>query len=456
MRCLFLYPNNSSELRIPLAISILISAMRSAGHEVRLFDSTFYGEFHTDNEAMAKMGTHKQTDLNALVGETRHVDIKQDFDNTIRQFKPDVICVSIVERNFHIAKRLLSNIDIPIIAGGIMPTIASDFMIGQPWIDMICVGEGEGMIIDYLNGNFPFIKNLRSKDINNSLRQLIDLNRTPEQDWSDWDKRHLLKPFMGKVYRGGAFELSRGCFKSCTFCVAPKLRQVQAGLGRYHRTKAPEVAIREIEHKIQDYNLNMIAFSDTDFLSGVPKPLMGEFLSLYSDRVRLPFTIQSSVATLLDEEILALLRKAQCCAISVGVESGSERIQRDVLKKVIPTEMIKKAFDLCRKYELRVTANYMIGLPTETEGDIRQTIDLNRLVNPPSIAVTFFTPFIGTELYSLCVDKGFYKPFDTEYHENIYEYPPLSMPQLSQERIKEMVKEFTEDFRSYQQDISIL
>lgn len=454
MKCLFLYPNHQTELRIPLAISILISAIRKAGHEVKLFDTTFYGDFHTDNEKMSQMGTHQETNLNELVGVTKKTDMKEDFDLIIKSYKPDLICVSLVERNFYTAKKLLEDVDVPVMAGGILPTIASDFMIDEDWIDYICVGEGEEAIIQFLDNFDPTTPNIWHKSHASLLRPLINLDNVPEQDWSDFDKRHLLKPFMGKLYRGGAFEFSRGCFKSCTFCVAPKLREVQRGLGCYHRTKSPEVCIRGIEQKIKDYDLNMLAFSDTDFLSGVPKSIMRKFLEFLKDRVKLPFTIQTSVSTLLDEEILKLLRQAQCCAISVGVESGSERIQKEVLKKVIPADIIKKAFDLCRKHELRVTANYMIGLPFETEDDVRKTIELNKLINPPSIAVTFFTPFMGTELYDLCVRNGYYKPF--EKAENIYDYPPLEMPQLSQEKIKQLVKEFVDEFKQYQEDINIL
>ena len=438
-KVLFVYPNHGSELRIPLAISILVSAIKNAGHDVKLFDTTFMGEFKTDNDAMVKLGTHQQTNLNDLVGETKQINPKQELCSTIEQYKPDLICVSLVERNLNEAKELLKDVNAPVIVGGIMPTIAPEYFKNQDWVDMICVGEGEQAIIDIIEkGTYT--------------PSLTSMDKIPEQDWTLFDRRHLLKPFMGKVYTGGAFELSRGCFKSCTFCVAPKLREVQQGLGCYHRTKTPHTCIREIEHKIKDYNLEMIAFSDTDFLSGVPKKTMKEFLTLYKDRVNLPFTMQASVQTLLDEDILSLLRQAQCCAVSVGVESGSERIQKTVLKKVIPYVLLKKAFDLCRKHELRVTANYMIGLPFETEEDVRETIELNRKVNPPSIAVTFFTPFMGTELYDVCIKNGFYKPFT----ENVYEYPPLDMKQFPQDKIKQMVKEFTENFKSYQDDFNIL
>ena len=436
-KILFVYPSISNELRIPLAISILTAVVRKAGHEVRVFDPTFMGEFHTDNEKMAKLGTHQSVDLKIA---SNKLDPKTELDKLIKDFKPDLICVSLVERNIFTAKKLLHDVDIPVLAGGIMPSIAPEFVKSQPWIDYVCDGEGEDFILDFL------------KDPKTTTKRLTDINNIPEQDWTDFDERHLRKPFMGKVYRGGAFELSRGCFGACTFCVAPRLRERSKGLGCYHRTKDPIVCISEIEHKIKDYDLNMVAFGDTDFLRGVDKKVMKNFLTMYAERIKTPFTMQCSVGTLLDEDILSLLRKAQCCAISVGVESGSQRMQKQVLKKVIPMEMIKKAFDLCRKYELRTTANYMMGLPYETEEDCRKTIELNRIINPPSIAVTFFTPFIGTDLYDVCIKEGFYKPFQ----ENVYEYPPLQMHQLPQEKILSLVKEFTDDFRNYQQDFNIL
>jgi len=86
----------------------------------------------------------------------------------------------------------------------------------------------------------------------------------------------------------------------------------------------------------------MIAFGDTDFLQGVPRPMMVEFLQLYHKHIRLPFTMQASVETLLDTRILGLLQAAQCCAISVGVESGSDRIRKSIIKKSVPVEVFRE------------------------------------------------------------------------------------------------------------------
>jgi radical SAM superfamily enzyme YgiQ (UPF0313 family) len=441
LKILFIYPNHQSELRVPLAISILIAKLRSAGHTVKLFDSTFYGKFKTDDEIRLDV---EKTNLTDLVGKVDNVEPRSALNNVISSFHPEFIFTSLVERNFQTAKELLRDVSIPILVGGILPTIAPDFVSSQDWIDYICVGEGEDTVLDFLKD---------PKDI--YPIKLPNLDETPFQDWSDFDQRHLLKPFMGKVYRGGAFEFSRGCGKSCSFCVAPQIRKTMVGCGKYHRTKSPERVIEEITIKQEGYGLDMISFGDTDFLQGVPKDVIKRFLRMYSDCIKLPFTIQTSVETLTDPEILDWLHTAQCCAISVGVESGSDRIRKSIIHKSLPKELFKKAFKLCREHNLRLTANYMVGLPTETEEDVYETIKFNKELNPPSIAVTYFTPFMGTELYEKCIKDGLYEPFQ-ENVENVYELPPLKMPQFSQEQIIESVKRFTDDFKTYQKDFSIL
>lgn len=141
---------------------------------------------------------------------------------------------------------------------------------------------------------------------------------------------------------------------------------------------------------------------------------------------------------------------AGCVTISIGVESGSERIRTEVLNKRVSLRRIIKTFDLCRKYSLRTTANYMIGVPHETEEDVYETMRFNRMINPPSIAITYFQPFLGTELHDVCVKEGFYDGFNP--NASVYLESPLKMPQLPPERIEEMIREFTEDFNSWKTD----
>ena len=67
------------------------------------------------------------------------------------------------------------------------------------------------------------------------------------------------------------------------------------------------------------------------------------------------------------------------------------------------------------------------------------------------MAITYFTPFLGTELYDLCVREGLYDGFDPS--QNVYKYSPLKMPQLSASRIEELIRVFMEEFESYKNDI---
>ena len=69
------------------------------------------------------------------------------------------------------------------------------------------------------------------KIIKNPLRPLVNMDRVPIQDWELFDKRHLYRAFKGDIYKNGTFEFSRGCQKVCSFCVAPRLRKLQEGLG---------------------------------------------------------------------------------------------------------------------------------------------------------------------------------------------------------------------------------
>ena len=92
----------------------------------------------------------------------------------------------------------------------------------------------------------------------------------------------------------------------------------------------------------------------------------------------------------------------------------------------------------------------MLGLPDETEEDIQQTIEFNRQLNPPAIAAFFFTPFVGTELYEISLKKGYIKGFNPDT--NLHKESPLTMPQISQERISELLKIFVDDFKAYQDE----
>ncbi len=460
---LFVYPNRETVLRIPLAVSVLSAVLKKAGHNPILFDSTFTGnKFETDIQYSEKKGTVKKSGIENYIGELDTRPVEDIVKQTINKHSPDLIAVTLLERNYSNAVEIIREIkrysNAPILVGGILPTISPETVISVEEVDMICVGEGEGTIVDVANaiasGNpVDNIANLWVKAdnrvIKNPLRPLINLDELPDQNWEIFDERHLFRAYKGEVYRNGSFEFARGCTKICSFCVAPKLRSVQNNLGPYHRFKTPEKVINEIIRKTDAYNLNLIHFGDTDFLFGMKENVLEKFTELYKKHIGLPFLIQTG-AEAINERKMQLLKEAGCDNISVGVESGSDRIRKQIINKFVSKERIIKSFELGRKYKIRMTANYMLGLPDETEEDIMESIRFNRLLNPPAISVFFFTPFLGTELYDISLEKEYIKGFNPKT--NVHKESPLEMYHLPKTRIDELMEEFVADFNTYKDE----
>jgi radical SAM superfamily enzyme YgiQ (UPF0313 family) len=111
---------------------------------------------------------------------------------------------------------------------------------------------------------------------------------------------------------------------------------------------------------------------------------------------------------MVDEEVLRMLKKAGCKSIHYGVESGSDRILK-VIKKGITVQKVKEIFALTRKTGIDTLAYFMIGLPSETAQDIQNTYDLAKELHSDYVHFSIFSPYPGTELYALGLEKGILK-----------------------------------------------
>lgn len=465
-RILFIYPNYESEFRIPLSITILSSCLKKSGHIIDLFDTTFMTpNYNKDTELMEKKGLVEETNLNDYIGDIEEKDIPEELLKKVSDFNPDLIAISLLERNFFVAKELMKlikkNFSVPLIVGGIFPTIVPDMIINLHFVDIICVGEGEEAIVNLADKivneeNIYEIKNLwfkkDGKVIKNPVRPLVDLDDLPYPDWSLFDERHMWKPFVGKVYKGGSFEFSRGCLNNCSFCVAPSLRKAQGYPKPYLRRKSTRRMIDEIKYMKDKFDFNMVSFGDTNFLLLMDKDDLDEFEKLWVREIKLPFTIQSEAKTITNDSA-RILKNMGCVAISIGVESGSKEIREKIMHKYISDEEIFNAFRAAERFGIRATANYIVGVPFETEEQIFESINFNLKLNPESIAVHHFTPFLGTELYDICIKNGFIKGFTEEG--DVYESSVMNLPNISKERINELVQLFIDKFNNQKLKIQV-
>jgi radical SAM superfamily enzyme YgiQ (UPF0313 family) len=452
-RVLFVYPNKDGCPIIPLGISVLSGILKRHGHEVALFDVTFMTPKYFDHEVRESSGVATPVDVRKYWGAGDNLDMEAEFRTLLRAFQPDVAAFSIVENNYLCATTLfrISKETTPalVLAGGLFPTTLPRLFIEDPNVDLICVGEGECALSELarrLDGkeDISTIANLIVKRggrlIRNELARFHAWEPLTFQDWDIFDKRHVIKPFMGKMRRTGFFELSRGCPFNCTYCLNRLNQELFKGLGNYNREKAIEYAIQEIEDLKKQYALDLVLFSDENFLA-IRKERLTEFCDKYRLRVGLPFFIMTRADSLLDEGKVKLLKDAGCVTVAIGVESGNETIRRQVLNKNLPNSVYERAFANCHKANMRTTANVMIGLPFETEADIVETAHFCRKVQARSLSLAIFVPYHGTHLRDLCIEHGFIE--DRMYEEiAIIDQSTLTMPQLSQEKIRELYYRF--------------
>ena len=455
-KVLFVYPNKESYPIIPLGISVLAGILKYHGHVVDVFDITFMASEHLDHNAREKTGVVKKVDVEKHWGTGDKVNIEDEFRKKIVNFSPDLIAFSIVENNYGCAKKLFKiakeTLKIPILVGGIFPTVSPNFFLEDNNVDIICQGEGEYAFVELVKRiqggkDFSGVPNLivkkNGENTENNFSKYYNWEPLIFQDWEIFDKRHLFKPFMGKIWKTGFFEMSRGCPFNCSYCANHVYQKIFRCLGEYRREKPIESVIKEIEYMKKKYSIELIFFNDENFLVMSSEKRFDEFCVKYRERIGLPFFIQTSAGTLLNERKTKKLKETGCITIGIGVESGSKKIREDILNKRIPDSVFIKAFDLCNKYKIRTTAYIMIGLPFETEEDILVSAEFCKKLKAESIAISIFAPYHNTKLWEVCVKNGF---IEEKYYENISvnNSSILNMPQLSKEKIEELYYKFND------------
>jgi len=377
----------------PLNILYISSAIQASGHQTRFFEITPYRR-------------------RPLWGDP-YLVIKKKFAEVLTSFKPDIIGFSVMSVNYKIAlilAQLAKKIypEAIVIFGGIHPTIAPEETIQEDSVDIICRGEGEKSVTEFLacleNGNDSTkIKGLWVKENGkihrNPVMPLIeDLDSLPFPD------RDSLPParLQAELY-GINLLSSRGCPFPCSYCQNEYLMDLYKGQGRFVRYRSLDNLFAEVDEVIKKYKPARLSFSDESFT--LNKKQLKEFCARYPKKYSLPFLCQTR-PDLIDEETMFMLKEAGCDFMNMAIESGNPKIRNQILKRNISTDKIIEAFRLARHYGIRTGSFNMIGLPEEDLPALWDTILLNKTLQPDRIMCTVYMPFQGTKLGEQCLAGG--------------------------------------------------
>ncbi|HHT9120297.1 MAG TPA: B12-binding domain-containing radical SAM protein [Candidatus Hypogeohydataceae bacterium YC41] len=442
--------NTMLDTLITAGIGILAACLKREGIEVRLFDTTFYKTREkTGDEVRAYTLQVRKTDFKDLGIFPEEGDVVEDFKKEVESYRPDLIALSCIEVTYPLGIELLSAVrhtKTPTIVGGVYATFAPHIVIREDCVDMICVGEGELAMAELCKKmrageDITSVQNIWIKQngtlYKNPLRHAIDMKELPFQDWGVYDERRFWKPMGGKISVTGTFEMNRGCPYSCSFCVNSGFNQLYKGLGGYYREQDISRLIEEMQEKKEEYNLQFVYLVAESFLTTTRKRIE-EFVRLYP-KVGLPFWVEARPESI-TKEYVELLASVGCEGISVGIESGNYDLRKKVLGRDITNERIIKAFELLEGSGIRVSANNIIGFPTETREKIFDTIELNRQIKAKGVMVSFFSPYRGCTLREVCELERYLKEEDIA---NDYRLgPTLDMPQLSSNELAGLHKTF--------------
>ena len=323
---LFIYPNTFGMNMLPPAIATFSAILKKEGHQVQIFDTTYYAVDHGIDSDGSKEDNLRvvpfKEEMKKRNMRIKNTNWKDDLKREINKFKPNLIALSSTEDMWELGIKILEEIKdykklnkIPVIAGGVFPTFAPEICITYDMIDMVCVGEGENALIDltkkiekkedYSSVTNLWIKNNDGTIKKNSLSNPVDINKNPIIDISLFEENRLYRPMAGKVYKMFPVETIRGCPFTCKFCNSPDQMQLYKGLGHnFYRKKKMDLVYKELKYFKEVHKVEYNYFWADTFL-GMSKKEFNEFCEMYED-IKLPFWMQTRPETINDYNIKRL------------------------------------------------------------------------------------------------------------------------------------------------------
>jgi len=428
IKVLFIYPNTYGMNMLPPAIALFSTLLKSAGHKIEVFDSTYYQTDYGIDSDGTKMEFLNVVPYNMDQRgiKLRTSDWRDDFAQQLKSFQPDLIAISSTEDMWELALHIMKEAEdyktrnkVPVIAGGVFPTFAPALALKNSLIDMVCVGEGETALIDLCERidkgqSWNDVTNLWVKSPDgtisrNPISKPVDINQVPMIDVSIFEDARLYRPMSGRVYRMLPIETVRGCPYTCRFCNSPDQTTLyrRETNSRFLRKRKMDMVYKELKYFKETLKLEYAYFWADVFLA-LNKRELDEFCEMYAD-IKLPFWMQTRPETITHDNIRRLA-DVGLHRISFGIEHGNETFREKMLDRRWKNSDIIEALRIPHQYGVQFSVNNITGFPEETRELAMDTVELNREIRADNANIYSFTPFHGTPLRQKCESMGLIDP----------------------------------------------
>lgn len=368
---------------------ILATNLKKAGYDVDILDVNFL--YHIKNISIEEI----------------HRDHFRYIIDYIENTRPNIIGLSTMCDSYLESIALAEEIKrvypaVKIIMGGPQATlVAEETLKNIEFIDAIGLGECDNTIVSLVqaleNGSaLNEVRGIAFRQSNQVIKthECLPVEALDELPLMDYSIVQEWLPHVHSLY----IDVGRGCPFGCTFCATKTFFK------RKFRMKSPDRIIEDIKHAQSFFTNKEIYFQlEHDLFTANKKKVIEICNKIMEENLNIRFTISSRL-DMLDEEIIQRLSKAGCIDVFIGIEVGSERMQKRINKN-LKLDKLPEILTLLKKYGMRYTASFIYGFPDETEDDFRQTLkayltvlksDTENNCEPIIGALTFLP---GTEIF---------------------------------------------------------
>lgn len=367
----------------PVSLASAAAVLEADGHRVRVVDFPARGRGEAD---LVRLLSGFQPDIAVWNTGTPTLSYDLSMGRLLRRWAPNAVT-------------------------GVMGTHVTaepGSILAAPGIDLVVHGEPEGIIRDLcrrlpeawrgaagISYRAPGGKGL----VQTPPADPLSPETIPSPAWHFLDLDAYRLPLKGRRFLIVA--PVRGCPYPCTFCTAPVY------YGKQLRARPVGRVADEIEEDIRRYGTRDI-FIWADTFTARRQYVIDFCRALKKRRLAVRWACNSRVDTV-DRGMLESMKSAGLWMISFGVESGDEAVLRRCRKHITPAQS-RRAIRLAADLGIRTSGHFIFGLPGETPGSLRRTLDF--ALDLPLDIVQFYTAaaFPGTQLYREAVRRHWLDP----------------------------------------------
>jgi len=321
-----------------------------------------------------------------------------------------------------ITQALKSTLNVPVLWGGIHPTVQPEECL--EYADMVCVGEGEEALVELVtkmeNGqNYYDVIGIWFKEngkiIKNAIRPLIqNLDTIPLPD-NDYENKYILSGGHIRAINEGLLTKhsakgkltyktmpTRGCLFECTYCCNSAFKKLYPNQNHIRKRSLDNVLRELMEVK----NAGRIKFVDDHFFSYSEQEIE-DFCKKYKKTINLPLQVLGVTPTTFNQKKLALLVDAGLNYFRIGIQTGSENTKK-LYKRSHSNKRVINIAKVVHEFKIRrVSYDIIIDNPWESDDDIIETLMLlTKLPVPYNLNLFSLRLYPGTALYEMAKSNG--------------------------------------------------